>query len=241
MSDTGDDDIKRTAARWLRHQPFLHVLLLSILGLVGWLAYSDKPQFIPDVLKVGCYSVVVTLIGVGASWVAPRIQTVVDSIPAMTTAYSHLVTALESQALSYAVLSRFVSATQIENVRNNKLVLLVEDSTVQAKLIRALCADIVAEFHLSFRDVGSLGEAFTYLQSACVAVIDVCLPDNQDPRAINVLIELAGCPVIVHSGTDFKKDDFPRAFAVLSKDSSGGYEELRDTMRRAVASTRFPT
>lgn len=228
-----EDDLKRTAARWLRHQPFLHVLMLAILGAVVWLAYSGKGEFISDVLKVGSVAVVITLIGVACSWFAPRIQTVVESIPQMTAAYDSLATA-------FAVLSRFVSATQAENVRNNKVVLLVEDSSVQARLIRALCADLVAEFHLSFRDVGSLSEAFTYLHSACVAVIDVCLPDNDDPKAINVLIDLAGCPVIVHSGTTYGADDFPRAFAVITKGDNANYDELRDTMRRAIASTRFP-
>ncbi len=229
----GDGDIKKMAASYLRHQPFLHVLLLAILSAVVWLAYSGKGEFIPDVLKVGCYSVIVVLIGVACSWFAPRIQAVVESIPLMTSAYDSLATA-------FSVLSRFVSATQIEHVRNNKLVLLVEDSSVQAHMIRAMCADLVAEFHLSFRDVGSLSEAFTYLQTACVAVIDVVLPDNSDPDAINVLIDLAGCPVIVHSGTEFQTSEFPRAFAVITKNSDSGFDELRDTLRRAIASTRFP-
>lgn len=228
-----DLDIKTTVLHYFKHQPFLHLLLLCILASVLWLAHTNKAEIIPEVVKVGFYSVIVTLVGVATSWFAPRIQAVVESIPHMTHAFDSLATA-------YGVLSRFVAATNAEKARNNKLVLLVEDSTVQARAIRGLCADLVAEFHLSFRDVGSLDEAFAYIQTACVAIIDVTLPDNDGPEAINVLIDLAGCPVIIHTGTAYEKDDFPRAFAVILKDDSHSYEELRTEMRSAIASTRFP-
>lgn len=240
MPEVTDDDLKRTALRWVRHQPFLHLLLLSIIASVVYLAYIDKPAIIPDVLKVGCYSVVVTLIGVASTWMAPRIQAVVESIPMMMAAYDRLATSHETLQTSFYVLQRFVASTQADRVRANTLVLLVEDSSVEARLIRGICADLVAEFHLSFRDVGSLGEAFSHLPNACVAVIDVMLPDNEDPKSVSVLIDLAGCPVIVHSSTKFTSDDFPRAFAVLQKGSDDQYELLRDAMRRAIASTRFP-
>lgn len=228
-----DITIKATAAHWLKHQPFLHILLLAILASILYLAYIDKPAIIPDVIRVGGYSVAVALIGVACSWFAPRIQVVVESIPHMTAAFDSLATA-------YGVLSRFVAATQAENVRNNKVVLLVEDSTVQARLIRAMCVDLVAEFHLSFRDVGSLNEAFTYIQSACVAILDVILPDNDDPAAINILITLAGCPVIIHTGSEHSMSDFPGAFAVIHKTDSNSFDLLKSAMRRAIASTRFP-
>lgn len=228
MSES-DDNLKRAALSYLRHQPFLHILLLAILAAVIGLAYLDKREYVADVLKVGCYSVVATLIGVLCSWSAPRVQAIVDSIPLMTAAYTEL-------ASGYRLLAQFVAAIQPDIQRTNML-LLIEDNSMDVVRVQAACVEVVREFHLSFRCVETLAEAVELIQRASVAIVDVILPDNTKPDAINRLMELCNCPVIIHTIDKYSTEDFPRAFAILRKNED--FDKLRDTVRRAVASTRF--
>lgn len=240
-SKEGDDEevvIRTIGLKWLMRQPFPYVLTICVLGSIVYLGEIDKPALIPYVIQVGIIGVIVAMIILCAGWFAPKVAAILDAIPKIEAFGSRTTDNFEHLTTSFSVLSRFVSAVQAENTRNNKLVLLVEDSFSEARLIRAMCADVVGEFHLSFRDVGSLTDAFAYINQSCLAVIDVVLPDNDSPVQINVLIDLAGCPVIVHSNDKYTAADFPRAFAVLNK--SDGIDKLKVEMRKAIASTRFP-
>lgn len=234
------DSIKIVAANRVRHEPFLHILLLAVLGSVLWLAYINKQQYIDSILTVGGWSVAVTLIGIGCSWLAPRLQAQFDATPKLANALEKLAENQESMRSSYYILSRYVASIGENSTRNNNLVLLVEDNSVEAKLIRGICTDVVKKYRLSFRDVDSMSQAFIYLHAACVAIIDVSLPDSSDPATINTLIGFASCPVIVHSGGNYTAETFPRAFAVLKKDYGDGFATLAKALEDAVASTRFP-
>jgi len=208
--------IKEAASKWISKQPFLYVLLIAILVSVFGLAYYDKGMFIPDVLRVGCYSVAVVACGMVASWFAPRLQSVFDSIPTMTRAYQALSESNTNQAESMRILTRFASSLQ-QSLRGNRMVLIVEGSRIEEALVTSWCMDIIKDFGLDLHVARSYAEAIDNLATACVAIVDVVLPDNDSELRIQELIDMAGCPVIVYSGFVSDPGCFLNAEAVLKK------------------------
>ena len=51
MSDTPNKSIPQLAAEWASGQPFTNVLLVALLGMIGWLGYYSLTVAIPEHLK----------------------------------------------------------------------------------------------------------------------------------------------------------------------------------------------
>lgn len=175
-------------------------------------------------------------------WISPRLDKVFDTIPKLqqlcernTESLEQLAAASGIQANNFGMLSRLVSASQAAGMQCKKVVLLVEDSLLESRLVRGICADIIAKHKLTFIDVCTLEDALPHIPHARVVILDVTLPDS-DLRAAQSLSQICPCPVIIHSANEYTPKDFPQAYAVLTKGT--GAEQIRDALELAITDSR---
>ena len=192
----------------------------------------------------GYVSIATLVAGVAAfwRWVAPRLDKVIDTVPAVkdlcernTVSLEELSCATQAQAGNFEMLTRLMSASQAAGAQCRRLVLLVEDDFIAARLVRGLCADLVAKFKLMMIDVGRLEDALQHIPYARVMILDVTLPDC-DLATIQSLVRVCSCPVVIHTGGDYTKEHFPTAFSVLRKGADG--KTISETIEAAITDSR---
>lgn len=192
----------------------------------------------------GYVSIATLVAGIAAfwKWIAPRLDRMFDVVPQLrdlcernTTSLECLATATERQAQNFSMLTRLVSAAQAAGLQCRHLVLLIEDSLMDSRLIRGLCADVIAKFKLTMIDVTSLEEALPHIPYARVVILDVSLPDA-DIAICQSLVTICPCPVIIHSATDYSMKDFPSAFAILNKHADSA--SIIEAIESAVTDSR---
>ena len=177
-------------------------------------------------------------------WIAPRLDKVIDVVPQLrdlcvqnTTTLNRMAEHSAEQSRSFRMLAKVVSTLHISMTHSRKAILLVEDSTVDAMVIRNLIANFITEhrlYHLIQIEVMSLDEAFAHIPQACVVILDVHLPDS-DLLTAQAFVQVCPCPVIIHSSNDYSKE-LAHAFAVLTKPAPAG--KLVEKIEEALAATR---
>jgi hypothetical protein len=132
---------------------------------------------------------------------------------------------------SFAILTCYLMAVQRRvQFQDAKriFVLLVEDNQVDARIIHGVLKSALGE--LSWMHVTSLADAQRLLEATRLVILDVQLPDSTIKESLNLFIALAvgaGAVVIIHSGGEWTRADFPAAFDVITKGDNDG-------LRRAV-------
>ena len=236
MSIDDRETIKRAAMQRLTKEPFLHLLLTSALGGVVYLSVNGKGEYIPWMVGVSFLAVVISAVGVVCSWIGSRLEQIVTAGEKIANAYQTL-------AERDKVTTQFLIALSAEVHRHRRTILLIEDNVIHQRLIREVLIETLNEHDLSFSVVSTLEDGIAQIRNARVAIIDVSLADNTMPAAINMVIELLGnsCPVIIHTGTEYGRRDFPRASAVLTKGDGINIDGLMAAIKSALRHTEEHT
>ena len=201
----------------------------------------------------GVLATAATTIGGGiiafVRWVKPLIENAFLVIPELkkiseenSRANSEIATSMVSmsqaiteQSESYKVLARLMSQSHIAGLRSRNVLLLVEDSKVDAKVIETISLEYVRRFRLHFVCVTTLDEAITQVTNACLVILDIMLENITDKSVqLKSFVEMCPSPVIVNSGTAYAVGDFPNAFAVIWKQDERYASKLRDAIEAAV-------
>ena len=162
-------------------------------------------------------------------WLAPKIGRIVDMAPAYVESQMTLVGVLTSLQESFAILARMSANQQVPSLFR-RVVLVVEDTVFDAKLVEGLLYGLVTQQHLSMMVVSTFGEACQNLSDARLVILDVNLPDSTVDK-ITALIDVATCPVIVYTAT--RGLTFPHADSVVCKEDGG--EALVRAVQKALS------
>ncbi len=98
-------------------------------------------------------------------------------------------------------------------------ILIVEDSTIDAAIVGQVCLKLARKYALTLVDVPNLANSYEHIPDTKVVVLDVCLPDATE-QMIKEYVRFCPCAVVIHSGHDYNKSDFPSAAAVVKKGDS---------------------
>ena len=239
-----DHDFKMTAAKRLAKEPFLHVLLLSILGSVLWLSYQKQHDAIPWVLWIGAGSVVIVGLSMVCHWLDGRAHEVIGecrsntiSLDRISTAMQHSSEASEHQSESFRMLTQLIASSQLVHPRDRTVLLLVEDSKIDVARIRGLLGELILRHALDLRIVSRHEMAFSHIPYALLVVLDVVLEETAEQEAKRfVRLVSSVCPVLIYSSTKYHASDFPEAKGIFSKTEP--FEEFEQALESIILMRR---
>lgn len=183
---------------------------------------------------IGLLGMIVVAIGTAMvqffRWLQPRLDEVLQSIPKMVENEAKTREALGQLTISFAILSRIMTAQHAEMNRDRRQIVIVEDNSVDSQAVSAICSDVAKRYKLSVKDVPTLGEAYSLLATAVVVVVDAKLPDSS-VMTLNAMIEVSPGPVIIYSSEEISREQFPGAFRLIRRTTN---DELQTTLKQAV-------
>jgi hypothetical protein len=138
------------------------------------------------------------------------------------------------------VLARISSSAHIAGRRIQSVILLVEDSKVDERIVAALAFQFVRRFRLQFACVTTLDEAITQFASACVVILDVGLPDSgANGHELKAFVDMCPAPVIIHSVNEYTRKEFPNAHAIIRKACENHATLMTEAIESAILKQPF--
>lgn len=172
-----------------------------------------------------------------AGWMAPAIKRSIESLPAMFEAQREIATAQREMTASLSVLANVCAAMMSQTPHDRSVLLLVEDSTMDARSFQAVAWDIIRESQSTFVLSPTLAGVYRHLPFTRVIVIDVGLPDANESTVKRFVAEMGGLiPIIIWAANDYKKEDFVGCYDVKTKDTN--IDEVMGVVRKALAEPR---
>jgi hypothetical protein len=189
-------------------------------------------------IPAGAATVIGGLLVAFGRWLKPLVESAFAVIPEIkllsqeqTVSMRAISMSMAGQAEAFKILARVMSQSHIASGRTRHVLLLVEDSPVDAKIVEGICTELIRKYRLHFVLVTTIDEAISQVVTACVVILDVILPDNNEMSNLQPFVAVAPCPVIIHSRLDYTAKDFPNAYAVIKK---GDSDLLRETIESAI-------
>lgn len=195
----------------------MHCFLRSLIGsgdIIGGLGLGDL------VLSATIISGLTAIL----KWIGPRLDKLLNIIPEMhaiteknANSLEVMARGLDAQAQSWAILARVVaSLNSAVSLQARKIVLLIEDSAIDTRRLAQTIAPVASRHRLTLISVSTLEEAWHYLPTSRLVVLDVQLPDCNPDKARSIT-SVTPCPVIISSHDQYSESDFPGCYAVVDK------------------------
>lgn len=219
MSDT-DDNIKVGILSWLKKQSSIFIFIVFIIVCVVFLSYESKNENITYVLASGLISIIIIICLNITIWIGQRIDAVLAFIPIINVIavknnllLEELLRNISSLTISY---SNITKALFLKD--NKNIILIVEDSRLDAAATSKYCLDLSIKYKMNLKVIGSLADCNFHLSQCVCIILDIGLP-NSDLNAVKRFVSEASnlCPIIIYSGSEYKKEDFPSATAIITK------------------------
>ena len=182
-----------------------------------------------------------TAIKLTATWLAPRMDEVrIEHINLIKTINEKIREDQEvskKNTASITILSQFFLAHQELLSTGRVLVLLIEDSLIHQRIMRQAVTDVSNEQsslkNLPVRIVENLSDAYRWVITARIIVLDVGLSDVT-VEEVKAFVRLCkACPIVIYTAMDdMTLEDFPGAMTLVNK--SEPITALKEAIKNAT-------
>lgn len=217
---------------------------------VGAIVFSEitAPPGSDSSLAIWMLGAIIVGLGILAGWLKPMLNRVVSvypampdintliakTVPAMAKDLAEINVAYELLSSSANTMAMVVSGMQSQMAANRTLLLIVESTRFDQANVDHVCRITAMKYGLTIFFANTFNEAAMRMGLARVVILDGEMPD-MCRGALQGLLAVCTCPVIIHAESPEAFIEPERVFAVIGKKQS--MEILKAEMERAVLST----